>query len=245
MPGTAPLVPLRAESVMVVAIFLVPIVTAAVTPQWASWALVVPAATATLLWDVLALPPHLPDTDLALTGSVYGNVWIAAGLIALVGLRQILRLRPWVRYAPWMVLAAVIAFVTVRAWRDFPLLFDSVTGMAGGLAASGRWSAFWWVVPLLFVGALLAAVVPLERFYTFGISTFPVALLAFAYLRGSSYGGHSGDSANRMVMHLVFVVLLYLMIAAGEAARHAFSEPEVAGDSEPPRDPEPLAPESL
>ena len=49
-------------------------------------------------------------------------------------------------------------------------------------------------------------------------------LVALAYLREIAYRATSGDSASRMLMHIVPVVVVYLMIAAGSAERAAFSQ---------------------
>jgi hypothetical protein len=188
------------------------------------WVLIVPVAAVALLWDGLALPPHLPDPDLGLTGPVYGNIVLVSALVVLVALSQMRRLRVYLAYAPWVMFGALVAYVAVRAWHDFPVLWESLAGMSKGAATTGLWSAMWYVVPVLFVGSVLVAIVPCERFWTFGIFAFPLVLLALAYIRGVPYGPHPGDSASRMLMHVVPLVVLFLMVAAGSAQRVAFPE---------------------
>jgi len=49
-------------------------------------------------------------------------------------------------------------------------------------------------------------------------------LLAFAFLRDGAYRVGEGDSANRMLMHVVFIVGLYLIVAMGHLARSIESD---------------------
>ncbi len=65
---------------------------------------------------------------------------------------------------------------------------------------------------------LVATTVPYQSRLLWGLGAYPVLLLAFAYVRGSAYRVGPGDSANRMLMHIVFVVGLYLIVAVGQLA---------------------------
>lgn len=67
-------------------------------------------------------------------------------------------------------------------------------------------------------GAALAVFLPFQRVLLLPMISFVLAIPVFAYLRGDAYRVGFGDSGNRMLMHIVFVVVLYLMLAAGAAA---------------------------
>jgi len=218
----AALVPLRADSVAVATIFLIPIITSAAIPVWGRWTLTLPFAATTLLWYGVILRPYLPDAEYRPTGTATAYALVGLGLVGLVVLSQIPLLKPFARWSPWAVGFLLAAFVAWRARRGFSVLLKTLGATGSNIGSYGLWSAFWWLAPLLLVAALIAVVVPHQRFFIPGLVTFPIALMAFAFLRGSPYRVGTGDSGNRMLMHVVFVLVLFVIAAAGSAYRDAF-----------------------
>ncbi len=213
----AALVPLRADAVAVAAFFIIAIITSREVPMWGRWLIVAPLAVTTLMWYGVILRPYLPSAEYRLTGTAMANIVVALGLVLVVAAAYVPKLARVVRMSPWLMLAVVVAYVALRARRDLSIAVDSLSATGSNVGGSGLWSSFWWVVPLLVVGALIAVAVPYQRMLVYGLTSFPVALLAFAYLRGSAYRVGPGDSANRMLMHVVFVAVLYVVVAAGVA----------------------------
>jgi hypothetical protein len=76
------------------------------------------------------------------------------------------------------------------------------------------------VTPILFALAVVVVRIPLQRTFAYPLATWPLAILLFSYLREfDGYRLGAGDSGNRMMMHVALVLVLYLVIATGEAAR--------------------------
>jgi hypothetical protein len=100
----------------------------------------------------------------------------------------------------------------------FDAVWTTFSNLAVNMATEGLWSTLWWVAPLLVFGAYIAISFPFQRYFLLPLVTFAVALPVFAYLRGSPYRVGFGDSGNRMLMHVVLVLALYLMLAAITAA---------------------------
>ena len=222
--GFAALVPLRADGAAVAVIFLIPIVTAASVPIRGRWMLTVPLIVTTVVWYGMVLFPYLPGDEYRPTGTAGAYLLVALGLIPLMLTTQLPATRSVVKWIPWAVFGTLGAFVVWSAHDDFPSLIKTLGATGMNIGAYGLWVAFWWVAPLLVAVAVTVVVVPNQRFFIPGLLTFPVALVAFAYLRDGPYRAGTGDSANRMLMHIVFVLVLYLIAAAGVAYREAFGE---------------------
>jgi hypothetical protein len=219
--GFAALPMLRAEAVIVVIVFLVPIVVELRVPVATRWALVAAPAATTFLWFGLAVPPQVKAAELGLTGPVFSNLLGIAGLIALVAATQSEPLRPITARAPAIVLGAVLAYVAVSVLRDPAVFGTSLAAMGANLTRDGGWGTFWPIAVLLVVVALIRIRLPFERLFTYPIVTYWVAVVAFAFLRDGAYRMGAGDSGNRMMMHIVFVTMVYLVMAAGALAAEA------------------------
>jgi hypothetical protein len=53
----------------------------------------------------------------------------------------------------------------------------------------------------------------------FGLFAFALIIPLLAYLRGSPFHEGPGDSANRMLMHIVPLLVLVVVLAAGRAVQ--------------------------
>ncbi len=224
--GFAVLPMLRPEAVIVVILFLVTLIVSGHLSNTAKWALVLPVAATTVLWNGLALPPHLEPDQLAITSPVLSNLFGGAGLVALTAAASISRLRPVVRWAPLAIALLMGAYVAARTARAPTLLSTAASAMGANLASDGAWSLFWYVTPVLFVTAVVVVRFRLQEGFVYPLATWPLALLFFTFLRDSGYRVGAGDSGNRMMMHVVFVLILYLVTATGVGV--GLLEPETA-----------------
>ena len=223
----AALVPLRADAVVVAMLFILAIVASRDVPMWGRWVIVIPFTITTVVWYGVILYPYLPDTEYRLTGTATANIAVALGLVVVVAATYVPKIAIAVKISPWLMLAGIASFVAFRAHQWPWILSKSLSATGANIGGSGLWSSFWWVVPLLVGAAIIVVVVPHQRMLLFGLASYPIALLAFAYLRGSAYRVGPGDSANRMLMHVVFIAVLYVIVAAGVAYREAAKSDEL------------------
>jgi len=208
---------LRPEAVVTGLIFLIAVVATVDVSGRLRWALSTPFIVATVLWYGVLLAPRSFDADLGLFGSVYGNIVLVAGFAVVLAASHH-RLGRWLLpAAPWLTLAGIVGYVGVNALRNSDLLRTSLAATGVNIAIEGLWGVFWWIVPLFVLGAVLVTTLPLERMWILPGVTYGVALLAFIYLRNGPYRVGQGDSGNGMFMHVAFVLVVYVVIAAGHA----------------------------
>ena len=229
--GFAALPMIRAEAVIVVLIFLVPLVTELAIPAKGRWALAGGVAVTTLAWFGLAAPPHVATSDLTITGPVLSNLGGVIGLLALVAATHLRSLRRLTAAAPLLVVAGLAAFVAIGAVRNPELFQATVAAMAANLSILGGWGTFWPIAATLLVLAAVTLRVPGERLLVYPLVAYGLAIPAFAFLRDGGYRDGPGDSGNRMMMHVVFIIMVYLVAAAGAAAAEAAAETADAEDS--------------
>jgi hypothetical protein len=214
----AAIVPLRAEGIIVLAFFLLPVLVSTLTPMWARWAVVVPVAVTSVVWDAAVLPGVLPEGAFGPTSTPVVSIAVAAALILLVAVTNVSVLAPLLRWTPAAAFGLLVLSTGARAARGTTSLFETLNAVGANVAAAGLWTTFWWVAPLVIVGCVVATNIPHQNRLLWGLAAYPVLLLAFTYLRGSPYRLGPGDSANRMLMHIVFVIGLYLIVALGQLA---------------------------
>ena len=78
----------------------------------------------------------------------------------------------------------------------------------------GWWGAAWLILLVLFMFAFLQPGFPYERLFSFGIPAFFMLLLALAFMRFPFHLGW-GDSANRMITHIMPVIFFYFLLKYG------------------------------
>ena len=64
-------------------------------------------------------------------------------------------------------------------------------------------------------------------FIVFGLVGFALVIPILACLRGIAFQTHPGDSASRMIMHVVPLLILSILFASGEALRGLDDRSEV------------------
>jgi hypothetical protein len=212
----AAVVPLRAESMLVAGVFLVAFLSATVIPLRWRWALLAPSLAAVVVWDGWMLPRLLEDPSFGSMKAPMSEIVVALALVAVVVLSGIDRSGRLERLAPFFMIGTLVVVLAGFIVTDPPLIVETIRGTAVAMTVTGYWSTFWLIsIPLFVVAAVIGFVQ--DRFIVPGIVAFAVLLPILAYLRGSAFGDHVGDSANRMVMHVAPLVLLSIMMAAGTA----------------------------
>ena len=209
---------LRAEAVITATVFLVPILTTAEIPRRQRWQFVAPFVAATVLWDGIAWPMHALDADLGITGPAFGNVLVVVGLVIGMAALSIPAIERFGRWGIWLVAIGLAAYVALTAVGEPAALRQTLAATGTNLAVEGLWGTFWWLVPLLLVGAWVATAVPHARLWLHPVAVYGIALLAFSSLRGSAYRIGTGDSGSRMLMHVTLVAMVGLVATAGRAA---------------------------
>jgi hypothetical protein len=172
----------------------------------------------TVLWYGWAIQGGFPRLTIEDRATVFGNLILGLGLLAVAAVAGSRRLRPLVRAIPLMPLLALAGMTVFYVVTDFDEVWTTLSALAVNMATEGLWSTMWWVVPFLVFGAYIAISFPFQRYFLLPLVTFATALPVFSYLRGGAYRVGFGDSGSRMLMHIVLVVALYLMLAASAAA---------------------------
>ncbi len=222
--AAAAIAPLRAEGIIVVAFFLLPVLVSKSTPVWARWVLVLPSAVTAILWNGVLLPRVLPEGTIELTSAPVLAIAVSAALVLLVVLSQVSVLIRLMRWVPLAALGLLLLYTGARSVRDTTLLYETLSAMGSNIALTGLWATFWWIAPLAVAICVVATTVPYQNRLLWGLGAYPVLLFAFAYLRAGAYRVGPGDSANRMLMHVVFVIGLYLIVALGQLAASVSEE---------------------
>ncbi|MEN8238714.1 MAG: hypothetical protein ABFR53_05880 [Actinomycetota bacterium] len=216
--AAAAIVPLRAEGIIVVAFFLLPVLVSASTPVSTRWTLVLPTVVTAVVWNAVALPGVLPAGSIGVTSSPAVAIAVALALVVVVASSQVPLFASLIRWAPLAGFGVLLLYTGARAVRGTTSLLTTLSATGANIGAEGLWAAFWWIAPLAIVACIVVVAVPHQNRLLWGLAAYPVLLLAFTYLRGSPYRVGPGDSANRMLMHVVFVIGLYLILAIGQIA---------------------------
>jgi hypothetical protein len=212
------LIPLRAESAIVVGVFLVVFVTSHQIPVRWRWTLILPTIVATLLWDGPVHQRPLTEQSLELMRSPLAEIAIMVGLIVLTAARGSRRFSRFGHVAPWTVLVSLGIFLGLHVLQDSQVMIMTISGMSASLGAAGLWGGFWLVVPLLLIGTAIVGVNG-GQCIQFGSGTLVLIIPILAYMRGAPFHEEPHDSANRMLMHIVPLVALSVAMALGTTVR--------------------------
>ncbi len=146
-------------------------------------------------------------------------VVVLFGLVCLLGLwlREKKALaRPWT-YAPPAMLYALALLWSYFLWtkgmslKGGDLIIRRYGALLINLLRDGDWGITWIVLPLLFIAALFLARVPAEGFFVATIVAFGLLFNSINLFRGGWRPGW-GDSGNRMLVHIIFVLAFYVFL---------------------------------
>jgi hypothetical protein len=133
------------------------------------------------------------------------------------------------RRLPTIILVAFsAALLAAVVWKPAHMA-ATLWAILNHLFNPGYWAGIWWLQLVLIPFVIRYPKVPLERLFTVGVPAF-LMLLALLSLLRSPYHLGWGDSANRMLTHILPVSLLYFLmkyaawLAEGKAGKKAVSE---------------------
>jgi hypothetical protein len=197
----------------VAVLVLVPV--AASSAGWTvRWAMTSPTFAALVLWYGMVLWEHASGGgQLSLSSPVTGNmvalVMSIAGVL-MAGLGVLPRLVRVGSAALVPLLAVALAGYTIL---DPMRLWMAVDATARNLIGYGLWMIAWPVALLLLAVALFVHRVPEGRLWTTPIMGFAFLFFLLPYIRESPWRVGSGDSGNRILMHMFLVVVAFAIIA--------------------------------
>lgn len=133
--------------------------------------------------------------------------------IPLLGSRKLTRenmLPNIAEFGLWLLLALFI-------FNSPDIFINSLTATIENVILSdGNWGLSFTTLTIIFVLSLLIWKFPYQVFVRFPITAFVPSAFLIAYLRGGAYRVGAGDSFNRMLMHIVPMMLLFVILSAAK-----------------------------
>ena len=207
----------RSEGLIVIAVFLVPLLAHEALSLRDRLAVALPITAVSVIWHGVVLTPHLPGTGLG-TAPLYGNTGVALLLTVLAVTGHVRKLRPIVGRLPWLMVASLIILLVVFAGSKPQLMASSLSALAANGTYAGSWGFFWYAAVPLLSAVIVSGLVTRDHLLNFGLAGFFLVLPSFAFLRDLHYSADALDSANRILLHVVPLIVTYLVVAAGKAA---------------------------
>lgn len=205
----------RPEAPIVGAIVLV-----AVAASDAGWRVRVAMATPTVvaagLWYGVVLWQNVPGGDtISPTAPVFGSLAALLGAVLVVVAGVSPRLWRLVKYLDRVMLATLLVAVVGLAAVNTEVFTASVEASFQNIAFSqGAWLFTWSIGVLLLAVALLVHEMPWSRLWTIPIVGFAILWWLLPMMREGAYRVGTGDSGNRILAHMLAVVVAFLVLAA-------------------------------
>lgn len=231
IPAVVGLILLRLEGPIVVTLALVPIILSRNLPflmrgaVTATYSVVVLVTFGTFV--TLSGRGHLDDR------SIVGAMATAVFLSVLLVLGRWFPNPQVIRRLPWLVLAGLILITGAMSYRRPEHMQVSALALMENVTSAGQWGVTWIGLSVLVLLALLVLRSPFPAFWVVPVIGFAPLLFVLVYFRGPYRVGW-GDSANRMLTHVLLVAVLYVVLAAGGALRRE-DQGSSAGLKESPR----------
>lgn len=163
------------------------------------------------LWQE-ALARHVSEASQFLTPGRSRMLWLASGAVLAWWLASA---RPAVRALNRrlpVVIGAGAALAVAAAFALKPAhMGESLASWAVNLTSLSLWGQTWLVLAVLTLLALAAPAPPFRQAFAIGLPVYAAFVLLLAFLR-VPYRLGLGDSANRMTIHFVPLLLLYLAL---------------------------------
>lgn len=217
---------MRPEAPLVAAIVLV-----AVGASRATWpvrlAMTLPSIFVMSLWYGIALWQNANSGDvISLTAPVFGSLVAVTGAAAIVVVGGLQQAQPWIQYADRALLAGLALLVVLYGIRTPDILVTALEATLRNLTYGGIWLLTWVAALTLLAVALIVQRIPDARLWTVPLWGFALLFWLLPLLRGGPFRVGSGDSGNRILAHILGVVVSFLVLAAVEAK-------SANGDSDP------------
>jgi hypothetical protein len=217
---------MRPEAPLVVAVVMAAV--AASRATWpVRWAMTLPSVVVMALWYGIALWQHANfGNRIALTAPVFGSlvaVFGATGVTIAGGWAQA---RSVVRHFDLIALAGLALLVAGYGVRSPDVVVGSIKATFRNLTYDGMWMLTWVAALGLLAVALLVQRVPDSRLWTVPILGFGLLYWLLPLIRDGAWRVGTGDSGNRILAHIIAVVVVFLVLAAVEPTE---SEPASGG----------------
>lgn len=210
----------RPEGPLIVAVLVVAMVAADLLRDREVLLVVGLSVLAVSAWHGAVLGPRLGIQHPAVAGPLV----TAAGLAALASARRTRWRRAVSDLAPFAAGGVLVAVIAWGAVRDPSLLTRSAASTVENLGGPGYWGATWLVLPPAVAVAAAAADLPGRRWWITALVSFGLVWGALPVLRDGPYRPGFGDSGNRMILHILLVVLLHVVLSAGWRLRGASAD---------------------
>ena len=219
---------LRPEAPLVVAIVLVTI-----GASKATWpvrlAMALPAVFTMSLWYGIVLWQNAFDGDvISLTAPVFGSLVAVLGAALVVIIGGLQSAQQWIGYTDRVALAGLALLVVFYAIRTPDILVTAVQATYQNLTYDGLWLLTWVGALGLLAVALIVQRIPDARLWTVPIVGFGLLFWLLPLLRGGAWRVGSGDSGNRILAHILAVVVAFLVLAAQDESTRSESGIEPA-----------------
>jgi hypothetical protein len=218
----------RPEAPIVATIVLV-----AVAASEAGWrerlAMTAPTVAIAALWYGVILWQNAPGGDaISPTAPVFGSLVAVVGAALVVTAGGSHRLWPLVRYMDRVTLAVMLVALAVLAAANLDTFTESMEATFQNIVLSeGAWLFTWSVGLVLLAVALVVHQVPSSRLWTTPIVGFSILWWLLPMIREGAWRVGTGDSGNRILAHMLPVVVAFLVFAAVQSWRLGGSEPGV------------------
>jgi hypothetical protein len=145
---------------------------------------------------------------------------VIIGALIACGILFLLSELTWVKrfllpYLPQIMLASLLVLLVLMAIQKPEHMKGSLYVILLNTLRYGRWGLTWLVFSQLLLVSILGPRLPWEKLFFYGIASFFILLLAIVYFRNPYRIGWY-DSANRMLTHILPIVILYVLLKAAQ-----------------------------
>lgn len=207
---------LRTEAPLFALIFLALLISTGQLSYRQRLAVVLPYVTGLLLWYFWLLFSIGEGTDILDPNRTIAIIAIMAVFGLSVGLSYFQWInRAFQLYVPWLMIGGLLSVLTFMVLQKPTHMFTSMENIGQNMIFYGWWGATWLIVIILFMIAFLQPSFPYERLFSFGIPAFFMLLLALGFMRIPFKLGW-GDSANRIITHILPIIFFYFSLKYGQ-----------------------------
>jgi len=150
----------------------------------------------------------------------------------------------WSDYKSYVPLVMIL-FAILIVVRSFIFHFEtagvSIPIVLYNMLDTNIWNHFWYLIIFMFIFFLVLPdkkSYPYQLFFIAGIGIFMLFTIELAHLRDSPYRMGAGDSANRMMVHIVPVIIAYFACKTAYSLdlKNKNDSFEIAADNDAPND---------
>jgi hypothetical protein len=176
-----------------------------------------PSVVVMALWYGIALWQHANfGNRIALTAPVFGSLVAVFGATGVTIAGGWARARSVVRHLDLFALAGLALLVAGYGVRSPDVVVGSIKATFRNMTYDGMWMLTWVAALGLLAVALLVQRVPDSRLWTVPILGFGLLYWLLPLIRDGAWRVGTGDSGNRILAHIIAVVVVFLVLAAVE-----------------------------